>query len=118
MMRGKYDAAFLLPLGAEKYLEEDGWEFGSNDFLPKQVVPKLADMLNLTYSKTSLDISYYVNDFIQVSFFCDGSEDNIKHIYFQVYEGKLGLLKQAFFDSSLGDFSELFIPKERSSESN
>ena len=46
-MRGKYEAAFLLPLGTEKHLDEDGWEFKSESFISEQIKKKFMEELNL-----------------------------------------------------------------------
>ena len=111
-MKGKYEAAFLIPLGASRHLAEDGWEFESKNYICKSVEFFLTDVLRLEFLKTDLGITYYANDTIQASIFYGESSENIEHVFFQVYKGCMEFLTKAFSVSELIEKVELFLPHE------
>ncbi|MBL1274778.1 MAG: hypothetical protein COB30_001700 [Ectothiorhodospiraceae bacterium] len=111
-MKGKYQAAFLVPAETLKFLGEDGWEFESENNVPENIKDFLTDVLALEFLKVDLGIAYYVNDIIQASLFYDEDEENIEHVYFQIYNDKIEVLKSAFLVSEFYGSLDLFVPNE------
>lgn len=46
-MKRNYQAAFIIPIGASKFLGDDGWEFNSVERLPEGMGEYLAERLKL-----------------------------------------------------------------------
>lgn len=111
-MKGEYEAAFLIPAESSKYLGEDGWEFKSENYIPEKIKSFLTDVLALEILKVDLGIAYYVNDIFQASLFYDDAEENIEHVYFQIYNDKMEVLKNAFLASEFYGRFDLFVPNE------
>lgn len=112
-MKGKYKAAFIIPIGAIKALGGDGWEFETTNRLPAETKEFLVEALNLKYLESYLGIDAYINESIKMSVIYD-DQNQIESISFQLYDDAVTALSRIFRSSQIADQSELFIPgKER-----
>ncbi|MDZ4150440.1 hypothetical protein [Methylicorpusculum sp.] len=108
-MKGKYKAAFILPVDTKKMLGENGWEFNSSNRLSLQIKDLLIDVLKLKFLENYLQIYCFINEDIKMSVFYD-DKNEIESIYFQVYNDRLTTLTDLFIASGIANESELFIP--------
>lgn len=109
-MNGKYQAAFIIPIGANKILGEDGWEFESSNRLSNQIKDSLIESLRLSFLENYLGIESYVDDHIKMSVIFD-DQNEIESIHFQLYGDSLSILSAVCQDSRLLSEAELFIPR-------
>ena len=112
-MKGRYEAAFIIPVGASKVLCEDGWEFETPNRLSSEIAEFLVDALNLQFSENYLGIDRYVGENIEMSVFYD-DQGQIESIQFQLYGDSMTVLVGVFQASSIASQSELFIPDRES----
>jgi|SRR5690554_2330331 len=110
-MKGKYQAAFIIPMGVNKVLGEDGWEFESAARLSKEVRDYLIQSLNLSFLESYLEIEVYVDDDIKMSIIFDG-QNEIESIHFQLYGESLSILSGVCQGSLVLSEAELFIPRQ------
>ena len=66
-MQGKYQAAFIVPIGANKVLGEDGWEFGSSGRISEEIKDDLIESLRLSFLEGYLGIESYIDADIKMS---------------------------------------------------
>ena len=109
-MKGKYQAAFIVPIGANKVLGEDGWEFESTGRLSEEIKDYLIESLRLSFLERYLGIESYVDGDIKMSVIFDENNE-IENIYFQLYEDTLTVLSEVCQDSRVSAGGELFIPQ-------
>lgn len=105
---GKYKAAFLIPLGANKTLGEYGWEFEIKYFTV-DILSFLIGILGLVLEESYLGIDKYIGEGIQASVIHD-DEEKIEHVSFQIYGDNKKGLEEAFISSDLENSCELFFP--------
>lgn len=74
-MKERYQAAFVIPIGANKVLGEDGWEFKSSERLSKKLGQYLVEVLNLEFVETYSGIRRYAGDHIKMSIVFDGDNE-------------------------------------------
>ncbi len=108
-MKRKYKVVFIIPIGANKILGEDGWEFETPNRLSAEIKEFLVDTLKLEYSESYLGIDVYVNENMKMSVICD-DQSQIESISFQLYEMATTTLSDMFQTGILANKSELFIP--------
>ncbi len=108
-MKGRYKAAFVIPIGTMKVLGEDGWEFEGSGRISSRVKDCLLEALKLKFSETYLRIDKYVGSNIQMSVVRDVN-DQMQSISFQMHGDALNALSEVFRVGELGNESELFIP--------
>ncbi|MBI6583549.1 hypothetical protein YA0851_24705, partial [Pseudomonas synxantha] len=58
-MSNKYQAAFVIPVGANKTLGEDGWEFESSERISRDLEAYFARTLELDFVKEYSGIKEY-----------------------------------------------------------
>ncbi|ELP5726855.1 hypothetical protein QTV44_000028 [Vibrio vulnificus] len=109
-MKGKYQAAFIVPVGANQVLGEDGWEFGSSTRLSGEIKDYLVQSLNLGFSESYLGIESYTDGNIKMSVIFD-DQNKIESISFQLYGDALANLTEVCQGSRLPSEAELFIPQ-------
>lgn len=110
-MKGKYQAAFIVPIGVNKVLGEDGWEFESSGRLPNEIKDYLIESLKLGFLESYLGIESYVDDDIKMSVIFD-DQNKIESIHFQLYGDSLTILSEICQGSRLLSEAELFIPRQ------
>jgi len=110
-MKGKYKAAFIVPVGAKKVLGEDGWEFESSVRLSEEIKDYLIQSLRLSFLESYLGIESYVDGDIKMSVIFDDQKE-IENIHFQLYGGSLAVLSEACQSSRLSSKAELFVPQQ------
>ncbi|WP_448093801.1 hypothetical protein [Pseudomonas lini] len=111
-MKKRYQAAFIVPIGASKVLGEDGWEFKSSKRLSKQLGEYLVEVLNLEFVEAYSGIRRYAGDHIKMSIVFDGYNE-VESIYFQIFDGSLTVLSEVCkVDGSFSE-AEIFIPSKR-----
>jgi hypothetical protein len=110
-MKKKYLAAFLVPIGANKVLGEDGWEFESSQRLPEDVAELLIAELKLDFVEMYSGIKKYVGDNISMSIFLD-DDNEMENIYFQVFGNSLKALTELCQDPQVSSNSEMFVPEK------
>jgi len=110
-MRGKYKAAFILPVNAKKILAESGWEFDSKEYISDDIEFFLTQELNLCFTESWQNTKCFSNENIEASIEYKEDKKHIRFIYFQIYHDEMASLKNAFFSSNLKD-TQLFIPSE------
>jgi|GEM_PF-2339149 len=108
-MKGKYQAAFIIPIGANKVLGEDGWEFDADGSLSVEIKNYLIKELELTLLESYLGIDAYVNDNIKMSVINDES-NRIESIAFQLYGNALDTLLNVIQAKNVVYDLELFVP--------
>ena len=108
-MKGKYQAAFIVPVGANKVLGDDGWEFESSVRLSGEIKDYLIQSLRLSFLESYLGIESYVDGDIKMSVIFD-DQNEIESIHFQLYGGSLVTLSEACKSSRISSKAELFIP--------
>jgi hypothetical protein len=110
-MKKKYLAAFLVPIGANKVLGEDGWEFESSQRLPEDVAELLIAELKLDFVEMYSGIKKYVGDNISMSIFLD-DDNEMENIYFQVFGNSLKALTELCQDPQVSSNAEMFVPEK------
>ena len=108
-MKGKYKVAFIIPVGANKILGEDGWEFQTSNRLSGDIKEFLVDTLKLEFSESYLGVDVYLNENMKMSVIRD-DQGQIESISFQLYEMTTTALSDVFQTNCMADKSELFIP--------
>jgi hypothetical protein len=108
-MKGKYQAAFIVPVESNKVLGEDGWEFESPARLSESIKDYLIQSLRLSFLDSYLGIESYVNDGIKMSVIFD-VQNEIESIYFQLNGDTLTLLSEICQGGRIPNEAELFIP--------
>ena len=108
-MKGKYQAAFIVPIGANKTLSEDGWEFESSIRLSQEIKKYLIQSLGLRFLESYLGIDAYINDNLKMSVVND-DQGCIESISFQLYGDSLTILSEVCESSRISSEAELFIP--------
>lgn len=109
-MKRKYQAAFIVPVGANKVLGEDGWEFESSARLSEEIKDYLVQSLRLSFLESYLGIESYVDGDIKMSVIFD-DQNKIESINFQLYEDALAILTEVCQDNKISSEAELFIPQ-------
>lgn len=111
-MTERYQAAFIIPIGASKVLGKDGWEFKSTKRLSKRLEEYLVEALNLEFVEAYSGVRRYAGDRVKMSIVFDGHNE-IENIYFQFFYDSL--MKISEVGKMDGSFSgaELFIPSKR-----
>ena len=110
-MKGKYKAAFIVPVGANKVLREDGWGFESPNRLSEEIKDYLIQSLRLRYLESYLGIESYADDDVKMSVIFD-NKNEIKSIYFQLYGDTLSILSEVCQGGGISAEAELFIPQQ------
>jgi len=108
-MKVKYKAAFIIPLGTNKIMDEDGWVFETSSRLSPTVKEYLIDTLRLKFQESYLGIEAFINESIKMSVFYD-SGHQIESIHFQLFEGSEAILSDVCKVDKITDEAELFIP--------
>ncbi len=106
---GKYKAAFLLPLGAQKTLGEEGWVFVSKKDISSDTLDIVIQLLELVLEESYLGMARYVGNNLQATVVYD-DEDGIEHVDFQMYDDAQKLLESTFISNNLNSSCELFFP--------
>lgn len=112
--RGKYTAAFLLPPGAEKSLDEEGWNFRTHSSLSETIIAELCGAFSLRTVSSASDMQSYEADGIQVLAFLEAQK--IDHIYLKMYKGThhaIALTREIAARNGV----ELFVPSEDRADS-
>jgi len=109
-MKRKYQAAFLVPIGATKVLNEDGWKFESSHRLSKEIKSYLIKSLRLSFLESYLGIESYIDGDMKMSVILD-EQDEIESFYFQIYGDELLTLAELCQDYPVSSEAELFIPE-------
>lgn len=110
-MKGRYQAAFLVPIGTKKFLGEYGWEFESSDRLSAELKDYLIDSLKLSYLESYLGVESYVGSNMKMTVVFD-DENKIESIYFQLYNDALSMLSELCKTGKVCVAGELFIPHQ------
>ncbi len=110
-MKGKYQAAFIVPVGANKILKEDGWEFESPIRLSEEIKNYLIQSLKLRFFESFLGIESYVDDNVKMSVIFN-NKNEIESIYFQLYGDTLSVLSEVCQGGRIPAEAELFIPQQ------
>ena len=110
-MKGKYQAAFIVPVGANKVLGEDGWEFESSVRLSEEIKDYLIQSMRLSFLERYLGIERYVDSDIKMSVIFD-DRNEIESIHFQLYGDSLAILSEVYQGSRMPIEAELFIPQQ------
>ena len=110
--RGRYKAAFMLPVPNEKILGDAGWEFQSDKRLPKDTEKFLLDSLKLKFVENYSGMSTYENDAVKATVIFDDVGE-IEDVCFKLYGMTKEQLSLHFQTSSLSSCAELFFPSEK-----
>lgn len=110
-MKGKYQVAFIVPVGANKVLGEDGWEFESPVRLSEDIKKYLIQSLRLSFLESYLGIESYVDGDVKMSVIFD-DQNEIESIHFQLYGDTLTLLSEMCQGGRIPAEAELFIPQQ------
>jgi hypothetical protein len=110
-MKGKYQAAFIVPIGSNKVLGEDGWEFESANRLSEEIKAYLIKSLKLSFLENYLGIESYVDGDIKMSVLLD-EESEIESFHFQLYGDALTILSEVCQSDKMPTGAELFIPRQ------
>lgn len=108
MVKEMYQAAFIVPVGADKVLGEDGWMFESSNRLPRGIKDYLVESLKLSFLESYLGIESYLGGNIKMSVHFD-DQNEIESIYFQLHNDALALLSTVCQSGKIPG-AELFIP--------
>jgi len=111
-MKGKYQAAFIVPVGANKVLGEDGWEFESSGRLSEEIKDYLIRLLKLSFLESYLGIESYVDGDVKMLVIFD-DHNEIESIHFQLYGDTLTILSEVCQGGRIPAEAELFIPQQR-----
>ena len=107
-MKGKYKAVFIIPIGANKVLGNDGWEFEGMNRLSIEIKNYLIESLRLVFFESYLGIDSYIGDDIKMSVVFD-DQNQIESFHFQLYGDSLAVLSKVCHDSRVLSEAELFI---------
>ena len=107
----EYQAAFIIPVGARKFLDEDGWEFDSPARLSEDIKDYLIESLKLGFLESYLGVESYVDGNIKMSIILD-DKNEIEIFYFQLYGDALGRLTELCQSGRVSSEAELFIPRQ------
>ncbi|PFG21462.1 hypothetical protein ATH90_0136 [Pseudomonas lurida] len=110
-MKEKYQAAFIIPIGASKVLGEDGWEFKSSKRLSKQLGEYLVELLDLEFLDAYSGIVRYAGDDIKMSIFLDDCNE-VENIYFQFYDESIKGFSETCKVNGCFSEVEIFIPSK------
>jgi len=110
-MKEKYQAAFIIPIGTQKFLSEDGWEFESPIRLSEEIKDYFVQLLRLEFVENYLDIDVYTNESIKMSVIND-EQGCIESISFQLYGESLNNLSDVCANDNMFFQAELFIPTQ------
>lgn len=105
----KYQAAFIVPIGARKILEDDGWEFDSAVRFPEGIKDYLIKSMGLKFIENFHGVERYSDGSLNMSIIFD-DENKIESFYFQLYGDSLKRLKGLFQSSIIFLEAELFVP--------
>lgn len=101
----------MIPVGACKILDEDGWEFESSERLSSEVAEHLIAALRLDFVEMHSRIKRYVGDNIVMSIFLDDNNE-VENIYFQVCGDSLRALSGLCQDPQVSSKAEMFVPEK------
>lgn len=110
-MKRKYQTAFILPVGANKLLGADGWEFKSSAPLSHDIKENLVQSLRLEFFESYLGIESYISDNMKMSVFFD-EKCKVESITFQLYGDALSKLSTVCQSDRISSDAELFIPQQ------
>jgi len=108
-MKEKYKAAFIVPVGANKILGEDGWEFETSKRIPSEIKDYFIEPLNLRFLESYLGIESYEDGNIKMTVIFD-SQGEIENIHFQLYQDVLSVLSKICQGGKVSAEVELFVP--------
>ncbi|MFL9903447.1 hypothetical protein PQR71_35845 [Paraburkholderia fungorum] len=108
--KGRYEAAFIIPVPNEKCLGDTGWEFKSERTLPKATREFLAGSLKLTFSENFSGMSTYENDVLKATVI-ENDVGEIEQVHLKLYGMTKKQLSLLFQDSPLASDAELFFPE-------
>lgn len=108
-MKGRYKAAFIIPIGAKRILGGDGWEFDSKNRLLDCVKDFLVDDLKLSFLESYLGFVVYANENIKATI-SHAEDGKIDYVSFQVYGNNMATLSGAFRANMIAKDAELFVP--------
>lgn len=109
--RGRYKAAFIMPIPNEKFLGDGGWEFQSDKRLPKDAEKFLLESLKLKFVENFSGMAAYEGDDLKATVISDDSGE-IENVYFKLYGMTKERLSSHFQESPLSSHAELFFPPE------
>jgi len=104
-----YRAVFLIPLGATKVLDEDGWNFTSNERLPTSILAVLTQGLGFKILETYLGIDVYQCATMKANVTHD-EQGRIEFVDFQVFDGDVAIISNALEQAGLLGTVEIFVP--------
>lgn len=81
-MKVKYQAAFIVPVGAKRVLNEGGWEFKTSNRISPKICEYLISSLQLKLLESYLGLDDYVGEKMKMSVVHD-AQNNVESIYFQ-----------------------------------
>ncbi|WP_082027646.1 hypothetical protein [Isoalcanivorax pacificus] len=110
-MKGRYQAAFIVPIGARKILNDDGWEFDGPARISADIKNYLIQSLGLSFLESYLGIESYVDGDIKMSVIFD-DQNEIGNIHFQLYGNSLVTLSAVCQSSRISSEAEIFIPRQ------
>ncbi len=110
-MKGRYSAAFILPVNTHKKLGDEGWEFEILERLPNEITESLVKVLDLTFLESYLGIDVYGNSELKMSIELD-EKSLVRFISFQVYSDVMEKFKAKVKICSLYERIDCFIPSE------
>lgn len=111
MMKGKYQAAFIVPVGAKRVLNEGGWKFKTSGRISPKICEYLIKSLKLKLLESYLGLDDYGGEKMKMSVVHD-AQNNIESIYFQLYEDALDALSKVCQGGKIPAGVELFIPQQ------
>ena len=107
--RGRYEAAFIIPVPNEKRLGDAGWEFKSESRLPENTEQFLLQALKLTFDEKFSGMSTYENDVLKATVIFNNI-GQIEQVHLKLYGMAKKQLSLVFRESSLASDAELFFP--------
>ncbi|WP_174932222.1 hypothetical protein [Burkholderia lata] len=111
-LKGRYEAAFILPLPNEKWLTDDGWEFRTDTRLPDATRTFLTTTLGMQQLARYAGEQNYVSPDVEASILEDDS-GAIELVHIKLYNMRAEQLLKMFDASSLAATTELFFPRSR-----
>lgn len=110
-MGNVYKSAFLIPASTTKRLGDAGWEFESNERLPRGLLLALERGLSLKSGKSYLGMEILEGDGIKFTISCD-SVGGIENIFIQFHTRGIDELRQILADAAF-DKVDLFVPTRK-----
>lgn len=104
-MVSPYEAVFLLPPGSKKMLGDDGWEFSSDERVPRTVLLSLAERLDLQKGESYLGMDVYEGRGLKLTAITD--EHGIEQIYIQIWSRP----KEDVINAVPLEGVEVFVPR-------